>query len=107
MPRKERLTVTVDPELIEAGNQAVAAGRAGSLSEWVNQALAAREAHDRRLQAMANAIAGYERDFGKITPEEIAAQARADRQAAIVVRGQSRQRSGGRTRRSPGKRGAG
>jgi hypothetical protein len=87
--RKERLTVTVDPGLVEAGNKAVAAGRADSLSGWVNEALAARAAHDRRLQAMADAIAGYEREFGEITPEQMAAQAWADREAAIVVRGRS------------------
>ena len=40
MPRKERLTVTVDASLVVAGNQAVAAGRAESLSAWVNLALA-------------------------------------------------------------------
>jgi hypothetical protein len=30
--RKERLTVTVDPHLIEAGQRAVAAGRAAALT---------------------------------------------------------------------------
>ena len=37
--RKQRLTVTVDPELIEAGNHAVASGTADSLSGWVGIAL--------------------------------------------------------------------
>ncbi len=30
--RKQRLTVTVDPELVEAGNRAVATGAADSVS---------------------------------------------------------------------------
>ncbi|MGH8906115.1 MAG: hypothetical protein ACRD0K_06295 [Egibacteraceae bacterium] len=85
--RKERLTVTVDPEFVAAGNAAVAEGRAESLSGWVNQALADRVARDRRLRALAEAVAAYEAEFGEITDEELAAQARADREAAIVVRG--------------------
>jgi glycerol dehydrogenase-like iron-containing ADH family enzyme len=86
-PRKERLTVTVDPDLIEAGNAAVSAGLADSLSAWVNTALAARAAQDRRLRALAAAVADYESQFGEITEQEIAAQRRADREAAVVVRG--------------------
>jgi hypothetical protein len=85
--RKERLTVTVDPELVEAGNQAVSAGDADSLSGWVNAAMAEKAAHDRRLRAMADAVAGYEAEFGEITAEEIATRQRADRQSAVVVRG--------------------
>jgi hypothetical protein len=85
--RKERLTVTVDAELIVAGARAVKAGRAESLSGWVNDALTEREATDRRLQALAEAVAAYEAEFGVISGEEIAAQRRADERAAIVVRG--------------------
>ena len=86
-PRKERLTVTVDPELIEAGNRAVSAGQADSLSGWVNQALAERAARDRKLEALAEAIAEYEAEFGEITAEEISGQRRVDRETAVVVRG--------------------
>src|SRR5947208_2536269 len=85
--RKERLTVTVDPDLIEAGNRAVAAGRADSLSGWVNAALADQAARDRRLEALAEVVADYEAEFGEITDDEIANLHRADRQAATVVRG--------------------
>jgi nucleotide-binding universal stress UspA family protein len=88
--RKQRLTVTVDPGLVDAGNQAVADGRADSLSGWVNDALAERARRDARLRALAAAVADYEAEFGEITDEEIAAQARADRASAVVVRGQRR-----------------
>lgn len=84
---KQRLTVTVDPDLVAAGNEAVAEGRADSLSAWVNEALAERAAQDRRLRAMADAIATYEAEFGLMTADELAAQQRADREAAVVVRG--------------------
>lgn len=91
MKRKGRLTVTVDEQLVQAGNQAVKAGRAQSLSGWVNLALAERAAKERRLQAMAESIAAYEAEFGVISAEELAAQRRADERAAIVVRGPRRQ----------------
>lgn len=84
---KERLTVTVDPELIEAGNDAVAEGRAASLSAWVNAALAERVSRERRLVALAQAVTAYEDRFGAISAQELADQARADRAAAIVLRG--------------------
>ena len=92
MRNKERLTVTVDPELIEAGNQAVAEGRAASLSGWVGLALAERATKERRLRALAEAVARYEEVFGEITAAELAAQQRADRQAAIAVRPRRRRR---------------
>src|SRR6187200_2724982 len=90
MPRKERLTVTVDANLVEAGNQAVAVGRAESLSGWVNLALSEREAKERRLRAMAEAVSEYEARFGPISAEELAVQVRADQKAAVVVRGGGR-----------------
>lgn len=85
--RKSRLTVTVDPELVEAGNLAVASGSVGSLSAWVNGALADRAQRDRQLAQLRDAIAEYEGEFGEISSEEITRQQRADRQDAVVVRG--------------------
>ena len=88
--KKERLTVTVDPDLVEAGNQAVKAGKADSLSSWVNAALVDRALYDRRLQALSDAISEYEAAHGEITAEEMAAQSRRDREGATVVRGAHR-----------------
>lgn len=84
---KRRLTVTVDAELLAVANDAVERGSADSVSAWVNEALAERAERDSKLAAMADAIAEYEAEHGKITEAEIAAQHRADREAAIVVRG--------------------
>jgi hypothetical protein len=88
--RKVRLTVTVDPDLIEAGNRVVADGRADSLSAWVNAALVDRTIRDQRLRALAVAVEAYEQSHGEITDDEMATQARLDRQHAEVVRGQGR-----------------
>jgi ribonuclease HII len=84
---KQRLTVTVDPELIETGNRAVASGEADSLSGWVSAAIVDKVQRDRTLASLRAAIVDYEAEYGEITVAEIAAQRRADRQDAVVVRG--------------------
>ena len=86
--KKQRLTVTVDPELVEAGHRAVESGQAESVSGWVSEALEDKILRDRKLALLAAAVAGFEAEFGEITVEEIVAQRRADRQGATVVRGQ-------------------
>jgi hypothetical protein len=88
--KKQRLTVTVDPELVEAGRQAVELGQADSVSGWVSAALEDKIRRDRRRALLAAAVADYEKEFGEITVEEIVAQQRADRENATVVRGRRR-----------------
>jgi len=88
--RKQRLTVTVDPELVEAGNRAVATGAADSVSGWVSAALAEKVRRDQRLENLRAAIADYEVEFGAISTGEMEAQRRADREDAVVVRGRRR-----------------
>lgn len=78
--------MTVDPELVEAGHRAVAAGEADSLSGWVSSALSEKARRDRKLEGLRAALADYEAEFGSITDAEISAQQRADREASIVVR---------------------
>lgn len=90
--RKIRLTVTVDSPLIRAGQRAVKAGYADSLSAWVNLALGERAAREERFAALAEAVAAYEKEFGAITAEEIVTQRRADRAAAVIVRGRRSKR---------------
>lgn len=89
--RKQRLTVTVDPELVDAGQRAVESGEAESISGWVSAALEDKIRRDRRLALLAAAVADYEKEFGEISTEEIATQRRSDRQDATVVRGRRRQ----------------
>lgn len=97
--RKQRVTVTVDPELVRAGNRAVADGHADSLSGWVSAALTEKVRQDQKLQHLRAAILEYEAEFGEITTEELVAQQRADREDAVVVRGR-RSSSAGRARRA-------
>ena len=82
--------MTVDPAFVRVGNEAVASGRATSLSAWVNAALAERVKEERRLVAMDEAIAAYEAKHGKITDEELEEQRRHDRKNRIVIGARSK-----------------
>ena len=87
---KERITVSVDRELAAAGAAAVAAGRAESVSAWVNAALASQVATERRLEALAAAVADFEASQGELTDAELAAVRRADADVAAARRSRSR-----------------
>ena len=67
MTQRERLSATVEAELLAAGRAAVAEGRAESLSAWVNNALRRQAEHDRRMQALDEFLAAYEAEHGEIT----------------------------------------
>lgn len=81
-----RVTVTIDAALAADGEAAVAAGRATSMSAWVNEALRAASLHEQRLAAMREALDEYQTEFGAFTEEELIEQQRADREAAAEVR---------------------
>lgn len=84
---KQRLSASIDAELLEAAESAVARGEAPSVSAWVNDALRAKLEHERRLKAMAAFIEFVEAEEGEITPEEMEQAARRARSRAVVVRG--------------------
>lgn len=76
MKKKERLSASVDAELVAAAERAVADGRASTLSAWVNDALQLKLEHDRKLEAMAAFIAAYEEQHGEIGADEMRLAAR-------------------------------
>lgn len=84
---KQRLSASVDADMIEAGRQAVATGLAESMSGWVNAALRRQSEHDERLRAADRFIAAYEAEHGVITSEDMERAEREMRERAIVVRG--------------------
>lgn len=86
MAPKQRLSASVDEDLINAGQAAVQAGRAESLSAWVNEALRRQAEHERRLRALDAFIADYEAEHGAFTDAEIAETTRRMRARAITVR---------------------
>jgi len=102
MSVKERLSASVDAELVAAAQHAVARGQAESVSAWVNEALRLKADQDRRLAALDDFLASYEADHGEITDQEIHDAARRARERAVIVRG----RAAGDRRRAQGGRGA-
>ncbi|SRR6266545_1051887 len=86
MSKKQRLSASVDIELLQAAEQAVARGRAETVSAWVNDALRLKAEHERRLEALAAFIARYEADHGEITAEEMQMAARRARSRALRPR---------------------
>jgi hypothetical protein len=86
MRGRERLSASVDAELMEAGRTAVAEGQADSLSAWVNEALQMRADNDRRLRALDAFLLDYELEYGEITERQMEEAMRRARASAVVVR---------------------
>ena len=95
MSIKQRLSASVDAELIAAAQQAVSEGRAENVSAWVNDALRLKTDHDRRLQALDEFLAAYEAEHGEITEEEMQDVTCRAQERAIVVRGRPESKAGG------------
>lgn len=83
---KQRLSVSVDEELLEAGQRAVEAGAAPNLSAWVNAALRNQADRERRSRALDSFFAADAAEFGESSAAEVdrATQELLDR--AIRVR---------------------
>ena|SRR5256885_547526 len=84
---RERLSASVGADLIRAAEQAVAEGRAETVSAWVNEAMRRHVEHDERVRALGEFISAWEAEHGEITQEEMDAAGRAARRHAIVLRG--------------------
>lgn len=103
MTTRQRLSATVEADLLKAGQRAVAEGRAKNLSAWVNDALARQAEHEDRMKAMGEAIREYESEHGVVTDEEIREATRSTRARAVRVRPR---RPGGSQPRPRRRRGA-
>jgi hypothetical protein len=86
MSVKQRLSASVDAELIEAAERAVKRGRSASVSAWVTEALQLKLEEERRLESLAAFVSAFEKEHGEITEEEIRLATRRARSKAIVVR---------------------
>src|SRR5258708_3932169 len=87
MSGKERLSASVDADLVSVAQDAVAQGRAESISAWVNDALRLKADHDRRPRALDDFINAYEAEHGEISEQEMRDAARRARARAVIVRG--------------------
>ena len=87
MSIKQRLSASVDAELLAQAQAAVTEGRTESVSAWVNHALRLKADHDRRLKAIDDFIDAFEAQYGEITEEDMREAERNARAKAVVVRG--------------------
>jgi hypothetical protein len=102
MTYRARLSATVEAELLAAGRNAVAEGRAESLSGWVNDALSRQADHDRRMKALDEFLRAYEAEHGEITEAEIREATRRTRGRAVVIRARPAERRRASPRRKRG-----
>jgi len=89
---KQRLSASVDAELVAVAQEAVAAGQAENVSASVNEALRLKADHDRSLRAVDEFLTAYEAEDGEITDDEIRDAASSARGRAVVVRGKPKPR---------------
>lgn len=86
MKPKQRLSASVDADLLAAAEAATRRGQVPTVSAWVNDALRLKVEHDQRLRALASFVDAYEREHGEITSEEIESATRRASSRAVVVR---------------------
>jgi len=84
MSLKERLSASVDADLLAAAQAAVAQGRCANVSAWVNEALRRHRDHELRLSAMDAFLDQFEREHGVITEDEMRAAERQARRGMLT-----------------------
>ena len=85
MQTKQRLSASIDADVLDAGRRAVARGRSASLSAWVEEALRRQAAADSRAAALEAWVVEVQREDGPLSDEDVtAAEQRAQREAVLV-----------------------
>lgn len=84
---KQRLSASVDTELLRAAESAAKRGEVSNVSAWVNDAMRMKVEHDRGLAELAAVIADFEAEHGEITSDEIEKSVRLAGSRAVSVRG--------------------
>lgn len=73
MTGRTRISASIDSDVAREAQRVAATTPGSSFSAWVNDALAARLAHDEREVAWRTLLAEYEQRHGEITDDEIVA----------------------------------
>jgi hypothetical protein len=98
MKHKERLSASIDADLLAAAEHAVSRGEAPTVSSWVNDAIRLKMEHDRRLKELESFIREHEDEHGVITPAEMREATRRARARAVSARASEPVRQGARRR---------
>ena len=83
MTTKQRLSASVDADVLAAVERAVEQGAAPNVSAFVSDALRAKLVDHKRLAALRDYIEEYEREHGAFTEEEMREVERTMRARAI------------------------
>ena len=94
MKNKDRLSASIDAELLAAVEEAAAQRRGTTVSAWVSEALRLKLDHDRRLGALAALVTSYEAEHGTISDAEMLAASRHARQRAASSRSPRTRKAG-------------
>jgi hypothetical protein len=86
MKPKQRLSASVDANLMAAATAAARSGQVATVSAWVNDALRLKVEHDERLRALEAFVHAYEGEHGEITHDETESATRRASSRAVVVR---------------------
>jgi len=89
---KQRVTITIELDLLEEAQAAVNQGRCRSLSQWIGEAIADQLDKERRLALLGELIAEYEEEHGVITEEAMEERIRKDKEAAAAIRAKAQVR---------------
>ena len=84
---RERLSATVEGELLEAGRRRSRKGIRTSVERVGERRARLKADHDRRMRALDEFIAVYEAEHGVISDDEIRQAKRRARARAVVARG--------------------
>lgn len=87
MSGKQRLSATIDADLLAAAERAAASGEVDTVSAWVNDAMRLKLAHDQRLRALAAYVETYEAEHGEISQQDMDAAVREAKRRAVSTRG--------------------
>jgi hypothetical protein len=84
---KQRLSVSVDADLLVAAELAAKRGEVANVSAWVNDAMRLKLERDRGLAGLAEVVSDFEAEHGQITPNEMEQAAARSLARAITARG--------------------
>jgi hypothetical protein len=84
---KQRLSASVDADLLRQAEAAARRGEVANVSAWVNDAMRLKVEQERGLARLAAVIAEFEAEHGEITEADVERATRFARSRAVSVRG--------------------
>lgn len=99
---EQRVSASVDSELVAEVCSPVSEGRAAGICTWVDDAMCPRADHDRLLLSLHDLLSAYEPEHGEISEGEMREASRRARARAIVAAGRPDNEPSARSERGRG-----